>query len=301
MSKDPSPSRNVAIKAFTESFRLLKEEGGSMVRKELFDRLKKNILFTEWEKEYDPATERHRWEKIFSFYTIPFVKAGYLIKKKGLWTFTPDGDEALKKGVPQMIDAAVDIYNKWSKENNVESEPVNATAIEQIGEKNLEQSLEEFESTARDGIRKFLKAKNPYEFQDAVAELLSAMGYHISFKAPRGKDGGIDIIAYNDPLGTRPPRIVVQVKHRPENSVSSDEIQKLVGTMRRDSDVGIFVTSGEFSNPAKSEARQSGKHVELIDFNRFIELWIEYYDKMNDEQKGILPLQPIYFLRVGEG
>lgn len=60
--------------------------------------------------------------------------------------------------------------------------------------------------------------------------------------------------------------------------------------------MGIFVTSGEFSNPAKNEARQSGKHVELIDFSRFIDLWIKYYDKLTDVQKNMLPLYPIYFL-----
>ena len=66
--------------------------------------------------------------------------------------------------------------------------------------------------------------------------------------------------------------------------------------MKRESDVGIFVTSGEFSQPAQIEARTSGKHIELIDFDRFIELWIEYYGKMQDIQKYMLPLQPIYFL-----
>jgi uncharacterized protein with gpF-like domain len=52
----------------------------------------------------------------------------------------------------------------------------------------------------------------PYEFQELVADLLRAMGYHVAWIADAGKDGGIDIVAYNDPLGTRLPRIKVQVK-----------------------------------------------------------------------------------------
>lgn len=129
-----------------------------------------------------------------------------------------------------------------------------------------------------------------------MAALLSSMGYYISHVAPKGKDGGIDVIAYNDPLGTKPPRIMVQVKHRPESKVPSDDIQKLIGVMPRNSDVGIFVTSGEFSGPAIIQARQSGKHIELIDFDRFIDLWTQHYNKMDDEQKYMLPLHPIYFL-----
>jgi restriction system protein len=70
----------------------------------------------------------------------------------------------------------------------------------------------------------------------------------------RGPDGGIDIVVYTDPLGTKQPRIIVQVKHRPLDSVASDAIQKLSGTLKRNTDVGIFVTSGQFSKlPLKKQ------------------------------------------------
>ena len=38
------------------------------------------------------------------------------------------------------------------------------------------------------------------------------MNYHTSFITAKGKDGGIDIIAYQDPLGIQKPRIKVQVE-----------------------------------------------------------------------------------------
>lgn len=50
-----------------------------------------------------------------------------------------------------------------------------------------------------------------------------------------------------------------------------------------------------FSIPAVKEARESREHIELIDFNRLTSLWQDYYSKMNDEQKNLLPLHPIYF------
>jgi len=129
---------------------------------------------------------------------------------------------------------------------------------------------------------------------------LRAMNYHVSDIAQKGPDGGIDIIAYSDPLGTKQPRIIVQVKHRPNDSVSSDEIQKLAGTLKRNTDVGIFVTSGRFSKPAIKEARNSREHIELIDFDRFVSLWVEYYKNMTDEQRNTLPLHPVYFLGSNE-
>ncbi len=36
---------------------------------------------------------------------------------------------------------------------------------------------------------------NPYEFQDLVAALLKAMGYHVNYVSPPGPDRGLDIVA----------------------------------------------------------------------------------------------------------
>lgn len=298
MSKDIAPSRQVAIKTLAAAMKFLIEAGGSLRRKDIMPRLASEINFTEWEMELYENSNTPRWEKIFAFYTIPLVKTGYLQKVKRVWTITPEGEAAFQKGADTMIEQAIEGYKEWNKARLKEpGSIINDTDVEEIIHTDInELTIDEYEEKATDGIMTFLKSKNPYDFQDCVAALLNSMGYHISYIAPPGRDGGIDIIAYNDPLGTKPPRIVVQVKHRPDSTISSDEIQRLVGTMRRDSDVGIFVTSGEFSNPAKNEARQSGKHVELIDFSRFIDLWIKYYDKLTDVQKNMLPLYPIYFL-----
>ncbi|MFM6007043.1 MAG: restriction endonuclease [Sphaerospermopsis kisseleviana] len=138
---------------------------------------------------------------------------------------------------------------------------------------------------------------NPYEFQDLVAALLRGMGYYTPFIAPKGKDGGLDVIAYQDPLGTVSPRIKVQIKHR-ESPATVDEIRQLRGVLQKDGDVGIFVSTGGFTGDAKNETRSSHTHIELIDFDRFISLWQQFYEKLPDEDKKRLPLTPIYFLGV---
>lgn len=112
--------------------------------------------------------------------------------------------------------------------------------------------------------------------------------------APQGKDGGIDVIAYRDPLGTVSPRIKVQIKHRGA-SASVQEVPQLIGSLQKDGDVGMFVSSGGFTSDAKSTARGSHVHVELVDLDRFIALWQEFYAKLTDEDKSRLPLVPIYF------
>jgi restriction system protein len=165
-------------------------------------------------------------------------------------------------------------------ENNIESEG---------------RTLDEIEQLAIEGIRKEIASKNPYEFQELTAALLRGMGYFTPFVAPRGKDGGIDIIAYRDPLGTVSPRIKVQVKHR-QVPATVEEIRQLMGLLQKDGDVGIFMSTGGFTADAKTTARSSHVHVELIDLSRLIDLWQEFYPKLSDEDKSKLPLLPIYFL-----
>jgi restriction system protein len=305
MPKEQSKSRKLAAKVVFAAFNILKQNGGSMRGAEVVNEIRKTVPLDEWETHQYGRTGYIRWESILHFFTIDCIKAGYMIKTKGMWTLTPEGEEALKLGPDGLLSSATAAYRDWKKKqpakvNTIATDEIQEDEIESNFEHDQQALLDQYEEKAFEGLRNFVLTKNPYEFQDLVAALLEAMGYYISHIAAKGRDGGIDIIAYNDPLGTKQPRMVVQVKHRPDSKIPSEDIQKLVGTMKRQSDVGIFVTSGEFSNPAKIESRTTGQHVELIDFDRFIELWIQYYPKMKDEQKNMLPLQPIYFLGVNE-
>jgi len=160
--------------------------------------------------------------------------------------------------------------------------------------------LDQLEEMAFTQLKGFVVAKNPYEFQDLVAALLRAMGYHTPFISPRGRDGGLDIVAYLDPLGVKSPRIKIQVKHRPDASISVDEIRSLIGLLNKDGDIGLFVTSGRFTADAEKFSRDSHIHVKLLDFENFIYLWQENYTKLTDEEKNMLPLHPVYFLGTTE-
>jgi len=295
---EKSKSKKIAEKTIYATFKILKKAGGEMRGKEVVDKIRETVSFNEYEMHRYKKTGYIRWESILHFYTIDCMKAGFLRKSKGMWFLTQEGEQAMKLGPEKLLSTATKIYREWdAKRKKVKAE--DAEEDEEIeNDKGQAQKalLNQYEENANSGLRQFIIAKNPYEFQDLVGALLDAMGYHISDIAKRGPDGGIDIIAYTDPLGTKQPRIIVQVKHRPHDSVSSDEIQKLSGTLKRNTDVGIFVTSGQFSKPAMKESRESREHIELIDFDRFISLWVEYYAKMSDDQKNMLPLHPIYFL-----
>ena len=89
----------------------------------------------------------------------------------------------------------------------------------------------------------------PFELQDLVSE-----GILVSYVSPPGKDGGVDIIAHTDPLGTQSPRIKVQVK-RTAQKVDVQTLNAFL-TIVETSDVGLFISTGGFTKDAEDAARK---------------------------------------------
>jgi len=291
---DIAPTKSVGAKVIYAALTILKNNGGEMKGRDVMAEIEKNLEFNDWEKARYAKSGYIRWQSILHFYTIDCIKAGFLVKKKGIWYLTPEGEDALKLGPLDLLNTAQEAYRKWKSNIQIESispEPVVMEDETQVGIVNLD----EIEQLAQDSLKTHIQNKNAYEFQDLVAALLRGMGYYTPFVSPRGKDGGVDIIAYRDPLGTQSPRIKVQVKHR-ENPAPVHEIRQLMGILQKEGNVGIFISTGGFTADAFATARDSHIHVELIDLPRFISLWEEFYHKISDEDKSMLPLLSINFL-----
>ena len=185
----------------------MKTHDGTVATKEINDIIQKHVKFTEWELERAGKMQYVRWWTMTQFYSIDYNKAGYILKKQGAWYLTSEGEEALKLGAEQILRNANAAYRQWKQEKNSDGDD---TVKDETPEKETIINIEQLEEQANEGIREYIKAKNPYEFQDMVAALLRAMGYYTPFVAPKGRDGGVDVIAYIDALGAKTPRIKVQ-------------------------------------------------------------------------------------------
>lgn len=288
-----SRSRELAARVIFAAFQILKEKGGEAPGRDVLAQVEQRIPLDEWARATYEKSGYVRWQSILHFFSIDCIKAGYLIKKKGVWYLTTEGDAALKLGEVGLLQAATAAYRDWKNESR-STEIKDDQDVPEEGQQAQEATIHEIEQLAIEGLKKQITLKNPYEFQDLVAALFRGMGYYTPFIAPQGKDGGVDIIAYRDPLGTVSPRIKAQIKHRGV-SATVQEVRQLMGLLQKDGDVGIFVSTGGFTPDAKTTARSSHAHVELLDLDRFISLWQEFYFKLNDEDKSQLPLTPIYF------
>ena len=303
MIKAQSRSRQLAAKVTYCALQILVEKGGEAAGRDVISEIEKRVSLDDWAKEVYEKSGYTRWKSILHFFTIDLIKSGLLVKNKGVWYVTPEGEAALKLGDVAMLDKATEGYHKWREANPKGEKKSVSSVLDDIdsddivdagNEQAQEATIQQMEQLAFDGLRQQINLKNAYEFQDLVAALLRGMSYYTPFVAPKGKDGGVDVIAYQDPLGVKSPRIKVQIKHR-ESTASVSEIRELMGLLQKEGDIGLFISTGGFTSDAKTTARTSHVHVELIDFDRFIALWQEFYDKLNDEDKDRLRLRPVYF------
>ncbi len=274
-------------------FEILKRSPDGLPAKTVLEEVGKSIVLTDFEKsDYPKRPGVRRFEKIVRFSTIAAVKAGWLIKNKGQWSLTEEGERALASfpDPEKFAKEAARLYRQWkqdqpdSEEGADEDSPDVATTVE------------EAEEAAWTEIQNYLSEMSPFDFQDLVAGLLRGMGYHVSWVAPPGPDKGVDIVAHVDPLGVQGPRVKVQVKRRSDDKVHADNLRSFMATLG-DSDVGLFVSTGGFTRDAEAEARgQEKRRIMLVDLKRLFDLWVEHYDRIPEPQKRLLPLKPVHYL-----
>lgn len=130
------------------------------------------------------------------------------------------------------------------------------------------------------------------DMQSLVAGILRAMGYKTQV-SPAGSDRGKDIVASPDGFGFEHPRIVVEVKHRIQQTGSPD-IRSFLGGRHRD-DRGLFVSTGGFSKEAHYEADRATIPLALWTLDHLVRALVEHYDNTDTETKRLVPLKRIYW------
>jgi restriction system protein len=277
-------------------FKILLDQPDGLPAKELLERLASVVPPTEFEKsEYPNRPGVRRFEKSVRFATIAPVKAGWLIKSRGRWTLTEEGKKAYHAiQDPEKFEREGGrLYRQWA-----ESRPEVVSEVDDEGPE-ATSTIEEAEEAAWSEIENHMQKMPPFDFQNLVAALLRAMGYHVSWIAPPGPDKGIDILAHTDPLGTSVPRIKVQVKRRTDK-INAEGLRSFMAVLS-DQDVGIFVSTGGFTSEAASEARtQERRKVTLVDLEKLFDLWVLHYEKVAESDKLLLPLKPVFYLAPTE-
>jgi len=126
-------------------------------------------------------------------------------------------------------------------------------------------------------LEKILNA-DPVFFENLVVKLLVAMGYKgthgTAIATQASKDGGIDGIINQDPLGTS--TVYIQAKrYQAGSNIQRQDIEGFYGALKRiHADRGVFITTSGFSKTAEETAK--GFSIVLIDGIKLTDLMLQY-------------------------
>ena len=106
MSKEYSKSVACAMKCLHTIMQYMKKNGGSIRFRDIMEVVPAGVTLTEWEKERAGKMQYIRWWADTQFYSLEYVKAGFIVKKEGVWYITPEGEETLKEGAEKLFHKA---------------------------------------------------------------------------------------------------------------------------------------------------------------------------------------------------
>jgi restriction system protein len=123
--------------------------------------------------------------------------------------------------------------------------------------------------------------QTPGFFENLIIDLLLVMGYgtrrrDLSRRLGKSHDGGIDGIISQDELGLEV--ILVQAKRlKPNSTVSVAHVRDFIGSLEaRRASKGIFVTTGNFTLPARMVVQDISRRVVLINGSELAALMVRH-------------------------
>ena len=243
-----------------------------------------------------------RINALISFASANFVKAGWLEKSHRMRRVTPEGEQAFREFSDPLvfIRTATRIRNaRKRRQAPAPALPPQPPAIVEKIPDTRSLSAATARKRAWSEIRAHVARMSPYDVQELVADLLRALGWCVAWVAPPGKDGGVDIVGYRDPLGATARRLKVQVTTG-DRLLPLPALRSFIALLHED-DIGLFVSACGFTRDSEEFARvQARRRVTLLDLAGLVELWGQHYARLDDAARRRLPLQPVWWLALPE-
>jgi restriction system protein len=120
------------------------------------------------------------------------------------------------------------------------------------------------------------------EFEELVNYTLISLGFEAKQSTGKVGDGGIDFEGKLNVMGVASINLQVQVKRYDKSIIGEGDIRNFRGALKKDYQ-GCFITLSSFNKKAIESANDQNKvQIYLIDGNKFIDIFIEQYEKITD-------------------
>ena len=274
----------MAVPDFQSFFRPLLDfaaDGKEHSMQETRDAIAKSMALPESDiKEMLPSGIQTKFDNRVAWAKSYFVQAKVLESpRRGHFRITQRGLDLHKLGHKRIDVKILNQYPEFVEFHKArmprEEEPESPA---ETPEETLQKSYESIRSDLAGQIVERIVANSPQFFERLVIDLMVAMGYGGS-RADAGKsvggtgDEGIDGIIKEDRLGL--DLVYLQAK-RWGGTVGRPEVQKFVGALHgKRAKKGVFITTGRFSDDARTYVETIDPKVILIDGWMLAELMID--------------------------
>jgi restriction system protein len=159
----------------------------------------------------------------------------------------------------------------------------------------LNSSIQEYNQSQREKLRKKLQTIDPFLFEHLVRDLLEQMGYEDVQVTRQTGDQGIDVKG-TFRVGISTITEVVQVK-RHQSNISRPILDQLRGSLHYYNAIrGTIITTSKFTKEClKSAFSEKAAPISLIDSELLLDLLIEHQIGISKQQKQVIELDDEYF------
>ena len=130
-----------------------------------------------------------------------------------------------------------------------------------------------------------------------VAASMRGMGYATAFD-DMPLDGKLPSIrAQSGPDAEFPlPPIRAVVRSREGGRMTAQDVGELHDWLAASGDLGVVVSISGFDQDAQLGLRADAPHLEMVDLDGLLNIWLTHYESLTERDRDLLPLRPVYFL-----
>lgn len=250
------------IKYMKPVLEALREMGGAGKSSEVVDHVIDLLKIPEEELQILNKSGGSRVRNRIQWARFYLVKAGFIDSSKyGLWALTDEGWKA-----------DFDAYEMWKS--------IHQAFVDERKEKEAAEEVDEGEDSLEEDdhaqlLLQILRNLSPSGFEKICKRLLRESGFqNVEVTGKKGDQGidGIGILQVNPLVSFK---VLFQCKrYSADNPVTPSHVRDFRGSMTGRADKGIILTTGRFTQEAKSEAiREGAPPIELVDGDKLVEMF----------------------------
>ena len=187
--------------------------------------------------------------------------------ERSVWVISPEFSN-----IDHVSGEEVSKYKNTSKQSYIKPFGIANEVVQEEGINHLPDEAKSWRQRVFDILTKM----DPFAFERLIQRVLRESGFTDVEVTKRSGDGGIDGYGKLKINGVISFNIAFQCK-RYQGTVGAPEIRNFRGSLTKNIEKGLFVTTGTFSSVAKEEAANIGKQqIDLVDGEALLDMLAEY-------------------------